>query len=253
MTSPDLSVCSVADIREWAQSQDIIKRKLAKIPKTHLPTITIDDILYQTDKTSSRKIPPDLNLTWFLRHCDEINRQGGIAQKEGQSRDITRAIFYYSLDKGRRFHRGTDSIKWSINVFMAMLANKNFRFPDLDAEYFVKDFLSAVLEHHKNPGTFTRQDAFIDLWRRSKYDFYTTFKTGQRRAFMRNTKRLNAEWQAEVEVRKAKWPEQVARIERLEHVFIPGPLGERAETEEHKVRLLIVYVLFDSSPLKTES
>lgn len=118
---------------------------------------------------------------------------------EKQHIDITRAIFFWRLDQLHQFQRYHDDARWNIAIFLALLtadrADPKHMYPARD---FAIAYLASVLEHHNNAATFEKREAFIKLWKNSRYEFFT-FKSSQKQIMKKEMKRLTKAWQAELD------------------------------------------------------
>ncbi|KAF2707861.1 hypothetical protein K504DRAFT_382859 [Pleomassaria siparia CBS 279.74] len=216
----------------------LLVRKLAGMPKDHLPILKLTDILGQTPMAAHLlHIPSDLQLTFFLANRSVINANLGLAIKDSsqQSLDITRAIFFYRLDTAHQFARYHDSSRWNISLYIALLSlpphATSFYSPTYispAARRFMLSYLDAVVETHNEPYTFGRREAFIDLWKESAYDFFSIKAASQAKFIRRQTVRLNAEWEAELDgMRKSmKQDDYKARVVPWVGVLIPGRVDQ---------------------------
>ncbi|KAF1966529.1 hypothetical protein BU23DRAFT_315729 [Bimuria novae-zelandiae CBS 107.79] len=149
-------------------------------------------------------IPTDVGLDFLLKHHAIIDEQGCLAIKDPavQHIDITRAIFFWRLDDIHQFQRYHDNARWNIALFVASLADERSAQPEPaqmhSARQFAIAYLSAVLEHHRNPASFEMREAFVKLWKYSKYDFFT-FTAAQKMLMKKEMKRLKGLWKVELD------------------------------------------------------
>lgn len=170
----------------------------------------------------------------MLKHRATIDEQGRLAIKdpEAQHIDITRAIFFWRLDDMHQFQRYHDNARWNIALFIALLSGGRFGSKEArPARHFAIAYLAAVLEHHNEPATFDKREAFIKLWKDSKYDLFT-FTASQKTAMKRVSKRLNKEWEDELyRIKKVNdlmalmeetGPTYYAKISKFIGILVPG-------------------------------
>jgi hypothetical protein len=222
---------------DQAELQELLKAKLHGIPPYHLPVLTLFDILEQKSRALHLpSIPPDIQLTFFLRHRATIGRYGGepIRDESVQSLDITRATFFYRLDEARQFQRFHDTMRWNTALFVALLADYSDDPPESSAlrpkpnhqssssearkgpsleqglmskdvyippaaRRFMSAYLAAVLEHHNTPTTFTARESFIEIWKAGIWDVFSMFGGAQKKLLKNIMKRLTREWEEELD------------------------------------------------------
>ncbi|KAL6165372.1 hypothetical protein ACJQWK_08601 [Exserohilum turcicum] len=67
------------------------------------------------------------------------------------------------------------------------------------ARRFMTKYLAAVLEHHNTPLLFTARESFINTWKNSAWDVYTVFRGAQKKLLKNLMKRLNKDWEDELD------------------------------------------------------
>lgn len=208
---------------------------------------------YQADSEFC-SIPPDLRLEFLLKHRATIDAHSRLAIKDAEKQhiDVTRAIFFWRVDDLHQFQRYHDSARWNIAIFIALLTDMAYIESDPEearsacnnpssaeakaGRQFAMAYLAAVLEHHNDAAVFGKREAFVQLWKISKYDLFT-FNAAQKNTMKREMKRLTKEWQAELErILKAKdlgdstkEVQEVynAKVYKFIGVLIPGPRSQR--------------------------
>ncbi|KAF2634059.1 hypothetical protein P280DRAFT_554852 [Massarina eburnea CBS 473.64] len=227
----------------------LLNKKIANIPLGVLPALTLNDVIEQNPKAISLpNIPKDIQLAFLFSHRREINSRGGLAIKCSveQRESITRAIFFYRLspDSCHQFQRYHDEHRWNSAIFVALLTKPiaslsinretgtHFPFP---ARRFVIAYLSAVLEHHNDPYTFTAREAFVKLWKSSAYDFFT-FRPAQKKALKKVLKQLSKEWEDELDHARHNMgnARYVQEVGRFVGVLVPGRRDQRGRAFSYK-------------------
>jgi hypothetical protein len=182
---------------------------------------------------------------------------------------ITRAIWYYRIDENHQFQRYHDTNRWNVAMFLALLvqddmlpsfsidltpaspsppvppppfsyndqrrttlqtpADERFRL-SIEGKDFIISYLSAVLEHHNNPTQFTTRDAFIRMWKRSKYEFFS-LGANKKKVMKGEMKRLTGVWETVLDMKRMavgreKYEERVAGFVG---VLVPGKKNQRKE------------------------
>lgn len=219
-------------VDEKSHLSALLESKLQGIPRYHIPSLNLRDIIEQSPRASHfSNIPADLQLPFLLRHRALINHHANkaIEVDAQQPINITRAIFYYRLDEAHQFQRYHDTSRWNLTIFTALLAlphddpappplvpttgvrnMKKRRHPWRDpllkdtyipraARRFMVMYIDAVLEHHNTPSTFTAREAFIRLWKDNIWDVFDKFAAAQKKAMKRLMKDLAPLWEEELD------------------------------------------------------
>ncbi|KAF2439640.1 hypothetical protein P171DRAFT_501974 [Karstenula rhodostoma CBS 690.94] len=215
---------------------------------------TTNVVNHEANAVNLPHIPPDLRLDFLLKHRAMIDAHSRLAIKDAEKQhiNITRAIYFWRFDDLHQFQRYHDSARWNIAIFVALLTDRTHDEPKSEigkatcdnpksakakaAREFVVAYLAAVLEHHNDAATFEKREAFIKLWKSTKYDLFT-FNSAQKQTMKRDMKRLSNEWQAELErIQKAKdlgnneyevETAYNAKVAKFVGVLIPGPRSQR--------------------------
>jgi hypothetical protein len=108
-------------------------------------------------------------------------------------------------------------------------ADERFRL-SIEGKDFIISYLSAVLEHHNNPTQFTTRDAFIRMWKRSKYEFFS-LGANKKKVMKGEMKRLTGVWETVLDMKRMavgreKYEERVAGFVG---VLVPGKKNQRKE------------------------
>lgn len=216
-------------LEETTTLTTLLSHKLRAIPTSHLPPLTLSDILARTSRTHLANIPPDINLAFLLRHRSTIDAYNSTALKDesGQDEDIARAVWFYRLDPVRQFQRWQDGVRWNLALLSAVvgvdiLTRENGQRGKDDgsmsddvrasapggigviimlspaAARFAKKYLAAVLEHHCSPTTFEVREEFVRVWRGSRFDLFAVERAWARKTMQRAMRQLSREWEAEL-------------------------------------------------------
>ena len=210
-------------IDELARLESLLGCKLQNIPDRHLPTLMIADILNQTPKALFiPTIPPDIQLSFFLRHRSIINRddERPIKDEQKQPPKITRAIFFYHLSETHQFQRFHDTSRWNLALFTALLSvptptprslarvrhSRQSQAPLSKTEHitpaarrFMTSYIAAVMERHNTPTVFDKREEFVSRWKESRWDLFVRFQAAQKKLLKREMQRLNKEWERELD------------------------------------------------------
>ncbi|KAF1833637.1 hypothetical protein BDW02DRAFT_374758 [Decorospora gaudefroyi] len=228
----------------------LLKAKLAGIPPHHLPPVTLASL-----PTHIPHLPPDLQLAFFLRYRGEIGHRA-IKSERLQRTDVTRAVFFYRVDSVRQFQRWHDGVRWNVGVFVALLAASD-PYTESDpqprpgstaarrhstkrthltpsAHRFCTQYLGAMLEHHNEPHTFSAREFFIRLYKSSRWDFFTSFNSAQKKLLRNAMKRLGREWEAELSYARDCMGEGrfERRVGRFVGCVVPGRGGVSVDKGE---------------------
>lgn len=201
-----------------AQLQVLLNRKLQGVAENHLPNITLTDVLNQKTKALHvPTLPPDLQLSFFFRNRNSINRDNErpIKDEKRQPLKITRAIFFYHLSEVYQFQRFHDTARWNLAFFTALLSMPSSQSPSTaphrlqalpkpDAvtpadRRFMMAYLAAVMERHNASTVFEKREEFVRRWKESNLDLFVSFKSAQAKLLRKTMQRLNAEWQVELD------------------------------------------------------
>ncbi|KAI4948924.1 hypothetical protein J4E91_005386 [Alternaria rosae] len=247
------------DNHDQAELQLLLKNKLHGVPANHLPAVTVADILDQTPQALNiANIPSDIQLLFFLHNRAAIDRNAGkpIKDKEKQSIELTRAIWFYRLDEAHQFQRFHDIMRWNTAIFVALLAQQSQssdqrqslhgeagavdrRRGTIDsyrpgrvttpthaaippaAIRFIKQYLAAVIEHHNTPtSSFVARESFILTWKTGPWELFTVFGGAQKKLLKNAMKKLSKEWEAELRVAETQLGRE--RYERKIGNFVGG-------------------------------
>jgi len=247
------------DNHDQADLQLLLKNKLQGVPASHLPAVTLADILDQTPRALNiANIPSDIQLSFFFHNRAAIGRYASkpIKDEDKQSMEITRAIWFYRLDEAHQFQRFHDIMRWNTAIFVALLAQhsqssdlKNSAHSEagvLDrrrgtidsyrpgrvttpthapippaAILFIKQYLAAVIEHHNTPtSSFAARESFILMWKTGPWELFTVFGGAQKKLLKNAMKKLSKEWEAELRVAESQLGRQ--RYERKVGKFVGG-------------------------------
>jgi hypothetical protein len=198
----------------------LLVRKVKNIPTYMIHKLTVDDILLQSPHAiHTPSVPAGIQLSFFFRNRASIDRHDGcpIKDENEQSLDITRAIFFYQLDEAHQFQRYHDTSRWNLAFFTALLClpapaspvhssqNSLVHIPEAKqitpaAQRFMTSYLAAVMERHNTPTVFDKREEFVRRWKDSKYDLFQGFAAGQKKLLKKEMKRLNMEWEIELDV-----------------------------------------------------
>jgi hypothetical protein len=228
--------------------QTLLHRKLANIPKNHLPALAATDILDQTPRAVQIvTLPPDLQLPIFLRNRTLINRDNErpIKDEDKQPLKITRAIFFYHLNETYQFQRFHDTCRWNLALFTALLwapdstsmcldaaqSSRRSAFAPSEVECvtpaarrFMTGYLAGVLERHNTPTVFDKREEFIKRWKNSNIDLFVSFKAAQAKLLKKTMQRLTGEWEDELD-KAMRWMGKIqyeARVAPFVGSIIPG-------------------------------
>ncbi|KAI4645194.1 hypothetical protein J4E93_005994 [Alternaria ventricosa] len=255
------------DNHDQADLQLLLKNKLRGVPATHLPVVTLVDILDQTPRALDiPNIPSDIQLPFFLHNRVVIDRYASkpIKDEEKQSMEITRAIWFYRLDEAHQFQRFHDIMRWNTAIFVALLAQHSQssdqrqsshgeagavdRRPGAIDSYrpgrvttptharippaairFIKQYLAAVIEHHNTPtSSFVARESFILTWKTGPWELFTNFGGAQKKLLKNAMKKLSKEWEAELRVAESQLGRE--RYERKVGKFVGGVVPGKRET-----------------------
>ena len=213
----------------YTNLQALLTLKLSAVPPYHLPALTLSSILTQSPRTLHiPHTPPDIQLAFFLQNRAIIDTHGGrpIKDEEKQNINVTRAIWYYRVDERMQWVRFHDTARWNLAMFAALLAEQEeeqnmahgnrkkrpaesvktkstgFSSSSLtpSARRFIQLYLAAVLEHHNTPSSsFTAREAFVEKWKKTRWDLYTALGGAQKKLMKNRIKALSKEWEAELD------------------------------------------------------
>ncbi|KAJ4318297.1 hypothetical protein N0V94_004504 [Neodidymelliopsis sp. IMI 364377] len=233
---------------EKSHLNTLLTHKLRNMPTHHIPTLSLSDIIHTTPRTHFPNIPRDINLMFLLRQRAAIDHYASTPLKaeQGQDADITRAIWFYRLDRVRQFQRYHDAVRWNVAIYAALLTASTLtpiaHSPKKDTAVtltpsrtrFIHFYLAAVLEHHNSASCFTAREAFIALWRESRLELFTIYKSWAKKAMQRVMKQRSREWEAEID--KTRTEEGREDVERLVGSLVPGR-REWGVTREEKMEV----------------
>lgn len=204
------SIATNAVMRTYLEAA--LKRKVQHIPEHILPSLTIDDILRGTPQAlENSNVPGDIQLSVVLRNRQSIDRFAGRPIKNEKQQDLatTRTIFFYHLDKAFQFQRHHDTTRWNLAFFAALLCDDpatptSAAYDDskdigFHAQSFMIAYLAAVMERHNAPTIFEKREEFVRLWKKSDWDLFTQFASGQKKLLKREMGRLVKEWEVELD------------------------------------------------------
>jgi len=213
----------------YTNLQALLTIKLSAVPPYHLPALTLSSILTQSPRTLHiPHTPPDIQLDFFLQNRAIIDTYRGrpIKDEEKQNINVTRAIWYYRLDERMQWVRFHDTVRWNLAMFAALLAeqeeeqnmangNRKRRTTEgaktkstgsssssltPSACRFIQLYLAAVLEHHNTPSSsFAAREAFVEKWKKTRWDLYTALGGAQKKLMKNRIKALSKEWEAELD------------------------------------------------------
>jgi hypothetical protein len=128
------------------------------------------------------------------------------------------------------------------------------------ARGFLVAYLAAVLEHHNDAAVFDKREAFVQLWKNSEYDLFT-FNSAQKQIVKKEMKRLNKEWQEELERiqqgqdlgNNTHEVETIynAKVAKFVGILVPGSQSQRGPT--HRAPTETIEVLKQQSNISANS
>ncbi|KAH7130242.1 hypothetical protein B0J11DRAFT_522720 [Dendryphion nanum] len=156
-------------------------------------------------------IPADLQLSYFLTNISKLipNNRRALKSFTEQSLNLTRTIFFYRLDPNHQLQRYRDTHRWNVAIFLELLTLDHLyprKTSNPVSQFYLrhgaKDFmiayLEAVIEHHNTPTSFIAREAFVWLWKREDFEFYS-FSSAQRKLMKNAMKRMSKELETELE------------------------------------------------------
>ncbi|KAF1848816.1 uncharacterized protein K460DRAFT_404083 [Cucurbitaria berberidis CBS 394.84] len=157
--------------------------KLEKVKKRNpCPDITIYEFYFDREKSSVKNVPHDLQLEFYFANYNAFTESGFQPQRD-RNFDIVRAIWYYNLDHRHSFSRHFQGIRYNIILMVFLWAGRILESGTVDGicddecGTFWYTYICAWMESLDNPTEFTKRDAFINVWVKSKYDLITFPRT----------------------------------------------------------------------------
>jgi hypothetical protein len=208
-------------VDDLAHLEGLLKHKLLNIPEHVMPAFTITDILLQIPCVLiTPTVPSDIQISFLLRNRALMDRHGGrpIKDKNEQSLEITRAIFFYHIHEPHQFQRYHDLSRWNLALFASLLSSPPTPSAALTqsshqsqaqvhkpehvtsaAKRFMSRYLAAVMERHNTPTVFEKREDFVKRWKESSWDLFERFGASQRKLMKREMQRLNSLWEIELD------------------------------------------------------